>query len=63
MGKTLGASEGASVDAFDGFRVASESPLTDLRQQTSSTRFIEDLDPALHFNRVTFSAGRLTRGK
>lgn len=63
MGKTLGASEGASVDAFGDFWVASESPLTDLRQQTSSTMFIEDLDPAPNFNRVTFSAGRLTRGK
>ena len=53
----------AQIRAFGDLWVASESTVTDLRQQTSSTMFIEDLDPAPNFNRATFSAGRLTRGK
>ena len=51
------------IREFDGVWVATESTVRDLRQTTSSSLFIDELDPRPDFKRGVFSSDRLTRGR
>jgi hypothetical protein len=51
------------IRAFDDTFVAAESTMRDLRQGTSSTLYVDDLDASPEFGRGVFSVNRLTRGK
>ena len=56
----------ARADTIRGFGdvwLATESTMRDLKQGTSSTLYVDELDPEPHFNRGVFSSGRLARGK
>jgi len=52
-----------TVRGFDDVWLATESTMRDLKQNTSSTLFIDELDPHPGFNRGVFTSGRLSRGK
>lgn len=53
----------ASIRSFGDTWVAAESTMRDLRQHTSSTLLVDELDTSPGFSRRTFSTGRLARGK
>ncbi len=53
----------SSVRSFDGTWVATESTMRDLRQGTTSTLLVDDLDPHPDFPKKTFSLGTLYKGR
>lgn len=53
----------AGLRAFGDAWVATESTMLDLRQQTSSTLFVEVLDSEPDFSDQVFSVGNLSRGR
>ena len=53
----------SKIQAFGETWVATESTVRDLRQNTSSTLFVDELDTQPNFKRGAFTTGRLARGK
>ena len=51
------------IREFDGIWVATESTVRDLLQDTSSTLYVDEVDPKPKFKGGTFTSGRLSRGK
>jgi hypothetical protein len=51
-----------SIRPFGDIWIAAESTMRDLLQNTSSTLFVDELDPNPDFNRSVFTSGRLSRG-
>jgi hypothetical protein len=52
-----------TVRGFGDVWLATESTMRDLKQDTTSTLYVDELDPEPRFNRGVFSSGRLARGK
>lgn len=53
----------SAIKRFGETWVATESTMTDLRQQTSSDLLVEDVDTNPRFHRKTFHVSQLTKGK
>lgn len=52
-----------TIHGFDDVWLATQSTMRDLKNATSSTLFVDELDPKPKFNRGVFSSGHLARGK
>ena len=53
----------SKIAAFGEVWIATESTMKDLRQDTSSTLYVEEVDPEPKFKRGIFTSSRLARGK